>query len=128
MDNCTVLSKRSVQLFLPLLSRLFFNIATSLLYEVAHSGCAEVVMVVKINNPCGVCLRDVTDGLKCAGDCCRSGDCAKISMAEYDRLTTDGNLMWYCYWADCEDVNKKPINTLLSQNDWLCITVIRALQ
>lgn len=77
-------------------------------------------MAAKVENPCGSCLREVTDrqqGIQCDSTCGRwfHRDCVKIPKAEYDRLSADDNLKWDCLRADCDDKNKKDINTLISQ-------------
>lgn len=59
-----------------------------------------------IANPCGVCLRDVTSrhyGVQCRSNCKRwfHKDCAKISTAEYNRLSSDNNQTWDCGRSDC---------------------------
>lgn len=70
-------------------------------------------MAETITNPCAVCLRDVTSrhyGALCKGDCGRwfHKDCAKISTAEYSKLSSDENKnTWSCRRVDC---SKTPVN------------------
>lgn len=77
-------------------------------------------MAARVKNPCGACLREVTErqqGIKCDSDCGRwyHKDCVKLSKAEYDRLAADQNLKWECQRSDCEEHNNKPINVLITQ-------------
>lgn len=79
-------------------------------------------MAARIENPCGSCLREVSDrhqGIQCetTGGCGRwfHRDCVKISKAEYEKLSANTSLKWECLRDDCDDRNKKDISTLVSQ-------------
>lgn len=77
-------------------------------------------MAAQIGNPCGVCLREVTNrqyGIKCDGACDRwfHRDCVKLSKTEYERLAADENQKWQCLRADCVRNNENTNNALLNQ-------------
>lgn len=72
------------------------------------------IINLSIPNPCGVCLRDVTNrhyGAQCSRRWFHK-DCAKVSSAEYTKLSSEEKNSWTCR-SDC--VNNQNPALLLSE-------------
>ncbi|KAG8338033.1 hypothetical protein J6590_009310 [Homalodisca vitripennis] len=71
-------------------------------------------------NSCPVCIKSVLDseeGIGCDGACMRwfHRECIKMSKSEYQRISGNNNVKWYCLRTDCLQSSNQPFNLLLNQ-------------
>lgn len=77
-------------------------------------------MASKSDNTCPVCVKSVLDtdsGVGCDGACRRwfHRECITMSKAEYQRISADNKIKWYCSRTDCVQPSDQPLNLILKQ-------------
>lgn len=73
-----------------------------------------------MNTSCPICVKtvlDSEDGVNCDGPCQRwfHKTCLNMSKTEYQRISSNTNVKWYCSRTDCVDNSGQPLNILTSQ-------------
>jgi len=73
-----------------------------------------------MSTSCCICVKtvlDSDDGVQCDGACGRwfHRGCVNVSKAEYQRMSSNTNIKWYCGRTDCTDPSDLPINKIASQ-------------